>query len=144
MERQRPGTTIDSEFKRLLFYWQADPDSTDIKNRLTSLLERAAHTGRGLEIKVSDEVLGTSEGRRSISRGDLVRYSKHEGDFLVFRFKPRTGEGTVRVNFKDLWEDDKTRGIIDKYNLVLEARSPEGWRTFAVFRPHEVQSFKLR
>jgi hypothetical protein len=147
MERSRIsiGKQFDLEFARVLFHWQGDSDSPDLTGRMDSLLKKASDAGVGIEIRIKDEVLKNTEGRRAISMADLARFATHDENSYVFRFSPKKSpEGKIRIGAKDVWMREGDRGIVDKFNFVIEAKSDFGWRTVAIFRPHEITSIKIR
>lgn len=148
MERQKKTDErkilLDKSLKTLLFFWQANPDSPEMAARLGDAIERGASEGRGLQIKIKEETFLTREGRNSISRSDLQKYSRLLDENYVFRFKPKKGpEGKVRVSVKNPSIEADTHGILDKFNLVLEGLSEDGWRTVAIFRAQEIYSISV-
>jgi hypothetical protein len=148
MERQKRADErkilLDKSLKTLLFFWQANPDSPEMAARLGDAIERGALEGRGLQIKIKEETFFTREGRNSISRSDLSRYAKLIDENYVFRFMPKKGpEGKIRVSVKNPSIEEGKGGILDKFNLVLEGKGDDGWRTLAIFRAQEIYSVSV-
>lgn len=144
-ERQDEHIGTDYEFRKALFMWQVNPDSPLAAANLNELFSKVCKMKDGLSFKIKKEILLTSESQRAISPQDIKRYAKIEDNFFVFNLAPKKGPvGKLRINVRDLLNGIEDRGIIDRYNFVFEERTENGFRVIGIFRPHEIDSFKVK
>ncbi len=142
-ERPKQFDAIDAKFRRTLFAWQTNPDDENAAAWVNQAIHDAYLTKRGLTFRITREIMSLSESRRSISAPDIKRYAKIERDNFVFNLYPKRSEfGKLRIGVKK-WHNGEM-GIVDKYNFVFEERRDETWRTIGIFRPHEIDSFRIR
>lgn len=142
MERGKQHQSLNSEFRRSLTLWQENRETPLAAVKMGAAITKTREMGVGVSFRIKREIMDRDESRRAISREDIRRYAKIDGNFFVFNLKAKKGQnGNVRIGVKDLWGNRPGRGIVDRYNFVFEAKSGDGWTTVGVFKPHEIESF---
>lgn len=149
MERQRYNQLVilNEEMRKGMFLWRSAPDNPDAVRKVKDSLAEASRIRARLFIKVDDQVFKNSEAARSMSREDLQSLARHEEGVWVFSFVGKSEPSKYRITIANLTDghiDESRRGIIDKYNFVIQKRSGEGFATIGIFRPHEIKSLGVK
>lgn len=149
MERQRYNQLVilNEEMRKGMFLWRGSPDNPDAVRKVKDTLAEASRIKARLFIKVDDQVFKNSEAARSMSREDLQSLARHEEGAWVFRFVGKDEPSKYRItiaNLTDGFIHEDRRGIIDKYNFVIQKRLRDGFATIGIFRPHEIKSLGVQ
>jgi len=146
MEKEKPYVhkLVDMDLRTVLFLWKSSPESTDMSHAVNGLLKRASDMGVNLTFKITDQIFEYGESRRAITRSDMERLARKDGDFWVFDFSPkRNKESRFTISVLDLY-GGRNRGLIDRYNFVIRERNGENFTAVGIFRPHEIESINIK
>ena len=127
MEKEKPYVhkLVDMDLRTVLFLWKSSPESTDMSHAVNGLLKRASDMGVNLTFKITDQIFEYGESRRAITRSDMERLARKDGDFWVLY-------------------GGRNRGLIDRYNFVIRERNGENFTAVGIFRPHEIESINIK